>query len=116
MSCRVIRPWSAPPGLPAAYVIPDAMTHSRCGTPRTCSEADTEPKGHTRCDYRLCGNPAIPTMFRDRWLCVPALRQVCHSIDDFSLTPFGDTSRPKCPHFYGVTRFRIIYKNLSNMT
>src|ERR1700733_5538869 len=47
MTCRAIRAWSVPPGLPAAYVFPDAMTRSRCGTPRTCSEADTEPEGHT---------------------------------------------------------------------
>jgi len=24
-----------------------------------------------------CGNPAIPSRVRDRWLCVPVLRQVC---------------------------------------
>ena len=47
------------------------------GVRKTCSEADIRHDTARCAVLPACGNPAIPSRVRDRWLCVPVLRQVC---------------------------------------
>src|SRR5450755_4948542 len=51
-------------------------------------------------NYRLCGNPAVPYHASGPVALRPCLATGLPSTYDFSVTPFGDTSRSKCPHFY----------------